>query len=852
MKKPLYYTFGNHKHWVDFHWLWGYEVLPASIRDMLALIDETGARGNVNFDAVGYEKLAAEDPEVLDELRAAVREGKVEIVGASYAQPYGLFQGGESNVRQRVYGVRTVLRLFGVRPRSFWEEEFDFFPQLPQVLRGCGFTGASLFFQWTWHTPTVPEERLALVQWEGLDGTRLPATPKNELCLHQWPEDFDGRLDSELVRELDTPAIVQWVELLPSPDWMCRSEVLLPRLKELFADERFELRPATLSELIEALDRGDAPVRRYTLDDVFHGMSLGKNGDYMPRFSKACEEQILAAESISALAGLFGRPYASWDVYPTWELEEAWRDLFVAQHHDNHECEALCGFVGERSFERSLGLSESVFSRTLKHLARRVEALDGSVLVYNPLGWTRDVPFEGGVAAQVPPFGYRVVDPYEDGGPPLGDVVLRIEGGTATLSRGSLQIAVDLGTGLLTGARSPDFPEGMIHPQRPLGELAMTVGSKPERFETVEFDPELQVEGEHRELVLRREGRSGGRILVTYGLSQVHDAFFMRIFCEDLPRPDGGMHTGLQTSIAPDLENLRLLHDHPYGISPVRADRDHVRKYPTGHWMTSPQVFEDIHRPFTALTLVDLSAGDDPDRGLLLVHDGGQAFFRDEQGIRALVTMYDPWDEDHWDGTLEATWWFVPHGRWSRARMMRTAMECNLGEPHFSLATDVQGGGDLPPEFGGAFVDCPGVLATAFHRESRYAAKNLPDYFSGDSATGIRDPYVVRLVEYEGEPAELTLRIPGPAASAARTNPMGEVIERLDPFPVESPFPGTALAWSGVRLSMRPHEIVTVMLDLEAGRQIPRDLDRYRHVWATVHRQGSPSSESEPRASTER
>ena len=53
---------------------------------------------------------------------------------------------------------------------------------------------------------------------------------RTDLCLHQWPEDFAGRLDSELVRELEHPALVQWLELMPSPDWMCRSEVLLPRL----------------------------------------------------------------------------------------------------------------------------------------------------------------------------------------------------------------------------------------------------------------------------------------------------------------------------------------------------------------------------------------------------------------------------------------------------------------------------------------------------------------------------------------------------------------------------------------------------------------------------------------------
>jgi hypothetical protein len=249
--------------------------------------------------------------------------------------------------------------------------------------------------------------------------------------------------------------------------------------------------------------------------------------------------------------------------------------------------------------------------------------------------------------------------------------------------------------------------------------------------------------------------------------------------------------------------------------------------------MTSPQVFEEIRRPFTALNFVDLLDADDPAHGLLVVHDGGQAFFREETGIRSLVTMYDPWDEDHWDGTFEAAWWFLPHGAWSNTDRMRAAMECNLGNPRFATSAEVRGGGELPPVFGSLFIDAPGVLATAFYRESSYAAKGIPGHF----AEAIRDPHIVRLVEFDGEPADFTLRLPGPVASAAKTTLLGEVIEPLEPHPVDPPFGGEE-PWQGLHLSLRPHEIATIMLDLERGRQEPRNLDRYRHIWATVHRKG--------------
>jgi hypothetical protein len=49
-RQPLHYTFGNHMHWVDMKWPWGYGTLPGSARDKVAFCAATGARGNINFD----------------------------------------------------------------------------------------------------------------------------------------------------------------------------------------------------------------------------------------------------------------------------------------------------------------------------------------------------------------------------------------------------------------------------------------------------------------------------------------------------------------------------------------------------------------------------------------------------------------------------------------------------------------------------------------------------------------------------------------------------------------------------------------------------------------------------------
>ncbi len=831
---PLYYTFGNHMHWADMEWLWGYGVLPNSVHDMLYFCRDSGAKGNIDFDAIAYEKMAVESPETLAELRDAIMRGQIEVVGASYGQPYGLFQGGESNIRQRIYGVRTTLRLLGVRPRTFWTEEFDFFPQLPQMLRSVGYGYGSLFFQWTWHTPSLPHEKLPAVWWEGVDGSRLLAAPRNELDLHQWPEDFEGLLESPLLREMPVPGIVQWLELMHSQDWQCRAELLLPQLRMLIEHPDLKIQFATLSEYLDAA-RAHAETRCYTLDDVFHGMSLGKNGDLFRRLSRRSEQSALTAESISAMVGLFGRPYPGWDVYPTWELEEAWRELLSAQHHDNEECEGLCGFVGKYSYERSLSLTDRVIKRTMRLLADRVSGQAGRTIVYNPLGWSRDVVVSDQKAdslilvKHIPPFGYHMIDDA-DRAAIIPDTSVEEDAQTISLVRGTLKVTVDKARGVITQVYSPEFPAGALKADVSLADLEMTRGGEVDRFTGVSIaragTPKTP------EILIQRWGRDDALVTVVVSLAPELPAVDVRYMAKGLPRPDPWMHASLQTILAANIPNVRLIHDYPYGVGEIKAEGTYLRKYPTGDWMTSEQIFEEIHNPFTALQFLDFDGGD---RGLLYLHDGSQAFLRDgdhRERVRNILSMHDAWDEDYFVSDLDARVRLLPHSRLTNAERWRLAQE--FTRPVLT-ATSEHTGGNLPgtfgPTFGSVWFDAPGVAVTAFYRETEEAGEHLENY----AGAGMGYPYVIRLVELNGETATGNLRVRGPVASAFRTNLMGEIQEPLAVTRVELPVESMD-EWGQVALTLRPYEIATVYMDMVLGRKVFRDLDAYRYVWATVHR----------------
>lgn len=889
MKRPLYYTFGNHMHWVDMQWLWGYDVLPGCVDDMLALIEKTGARGNVNFDAVGYEKMAAECPEALNRLSIAISKGDIEPVGCSYGQPYGLFHGGESNIRQLTYGTRTTRRLLGVRPATFWEEEYYFFDQLPQMLSRSGYTGACLFFQWTWHTPELPRESASLIGWKGIDGTVIPALPRNALNVHQWPEDFDGLLAQGLVSELEQPAVVQWLELMPSRDWMCRSEVLLPRLIALMSDDRFDVRPRTARQLIAeqgaaatGLLREPIKIRRYHPDEVWHGMTLGKNADRHPRTSRLTEKMILAGESTSSLASLFGRPYPSWDVYPVWELDEAWRELLAAQHHDNHECEGLCGFVGYHQMHKAQLLAGEVVARVQAQLELR----SGGPVSINPLGWTRRI--ERFVAnndqvmqsevVEIPPYGYVG---SECRSTPATDVIMSRRGAVCTLSRDGIEVDVDIESARIVQIRSDSHPYGVLSSALPLLELRMKSDGRDWTMPRVSSEL-IGPMGEIRLWINdggSPDGEStGSDCAVADGQASITirippGGAGIDVSINDIdrwPRPDPGLFGALRMSISPTAPIASIRTDSQYAISEVHGSGRVSRKYPRGDWMTSPQWFEQVEGSIISHSLIDLMASDG--KGLLVLHDGSQQWFRASHGVDVILNAYDPWDENRYEpappsGSLSFR--FLPHAGLRDVDRARRAFEFSVERTldcvenrylnNATASRPVGGGGDpkdsrIPTKF--SPMDVGGdenILCHALFRESMKSGEHLPDWAGHEMAArsngDCTHPFVVRLVEWNGEPGEAVLSFPGRIASAAKTNLMGEVgagvggaedTGWLEPEVAESPSWAEGLpipgGWNRLRVRLKAREIATVMLDLELGRKQWRDLDAKRSVWATVHK----------------
>jgi hypothetical protein len=133
----------------------------------------------------------------------------------------------------------------------------------------------------------------------------------------------------------------------------------------------------------------------------------------------------------------------------------------------------------------------------------------------------------------------------------------------------------------------------------------------------------------------------------------------------------------------------------------------------------------------------------------------------------------------------------------------------------------------MPGVFAGISCPAPEAVATAFYREAEDAGRHCKDY----AGAGMLFPYIVRLVELNGSAAEASLHLPGRVAAARWANLCGEYMADLPIIEAE----GQDMHEPGVTcvpVTLHPHAIATVYLDLEMGRKVYRDLDSRRHVWA--------------------
>ena len=325
-----------------------------------------------------------------------IREGRLEITCGMHAMPDVNIPSGESFIRQVVNGKRWMLRELGVDPTTGWLlDTFGQHPQIPQLMRGCGFENNS--FQRLGDVSGPTES-----WWKGLDGTRLfshwmrasycvlfPA-PSN---LHEFEKFVEVRMD-QLLKNAQTPHVlaVSGADLTP----------VQPHIARLFREynAKHASNPAkphfvisTPKRYFDAIRGHDFPETTGDRNPVFQGCFSARIK--IKQWNRKMEGILADAEWADAAAALLGGESRKA------RIDEAWEPVLFNQFHD-----IICGsqvdkvYVAvQNRYERAHELARPCLDSALERIAADVDTRgDGiPVVVFNSLGWDRDDTVEVGV-----------------------------------------------------------------------------------------------------------------------------------------------------------------------------------------------------------------------------------------------------------------------------------------------------------------------------------------------------------------------------------------------------------------------------------------------------------------------
>lgn len=176
----------GHSH-MDTAWLWD---IPETIRkcartfaNQLSLMEQYPEYRFVQSSAYHLEMIRRHYPELFEKLREAIKSGRYEPNGAVYVECDCNITGGESMVRQFLWGQRYTREHFNYTSDCFWlPDTFGYSAAIPQIMKGSG-VDYFLTTKLSWNDTTrFPYESF---KWEGIDGTNVFV---HFNTTHNWPE----------------------------------------------------------------------------------------------------------------------------------------------------------------------------------------------------------------------------------------------------------------------------------------------------------------------------------------------------------------------------------------------------------------------------------------------------------------------------------------------------------------------------------------------------------------------------------------------------------------------------------------------------------------------------------------
>jgi alpha-mannosidase len=747
--------------------------------------------------AHGYKWLEDDAPEINGRMHKWFDTGRWEITGGTWSEHDSNLPSGEGLVRQFLYGKRYFREKFGRDVTVAWlPDVFGFMWSLPQIMAKSGMTG---FYTTKINWNDTNKFPYNIFWWEGPDGSRIlsyfPVGGTSEsvdaadmIEQMQTVEARHGIKEHMVVFGMgDHGGGVSRTHLNRAMD--LRRDPAYPNIVFISTQDYFK-------HLHELSKTNEFPVFRDELYLEYHrgtytSQAAVKRGN---RVGEILEEN---AEKFASIAALFGQPYPYARIFDGWYIImlNHMHDILPGSHIPDVSDDAARDYAAQQA------TANEVIHESLAVIAAQADTRGqgAPVVLFNPVGWTRDAVIELPISPSFPPspgivddsgaaLPFQIVsDAFQHKSllfvarslPPLGYAVYRVRGGMqepentdiaidkGIIENKHIKITVDMETGALTSMTHKKSGREFINEQG--GNFIQFYKDDPEKYDAwnIRMGEEIPSQSGKVELVEKGPVRATVKFQRKIGNSEFVQ--YISVY-ENVPYAEGRIEADWveRQVIAKLAFNLSLKNDTawfhiPFAAIPRAAvpinPQDEARWEVSGHkW----------------LDYTDDNAG----YGLALLNDSKYGF--DVRGSRVRMTLLkgaiEP-DPEADMGHHSIRYALLPHEKdWRAAGVPHAGDEFNA--PAHILITDSHTGA-LPARH--AFYSCnaDNVIISA--------VKQAED----------RDGTILRVYESTGKGTAATVTLPRPALSVQETNLIEDAAGALEP--------------SGNKLSfnLSPYEIKT-------------------------------------------
>jgi alpha-mannosidase len=410
---------------IDTCWLWPFDETKRKVNrswsNQCDLIDRYPELRFCCSQAQQYKWLEQYYPSTFDRVKKKVKEGSFQPIGGSWVEHDTNLPGGESLIRQFLYGQRYFESKFGQRCRTFWlPDTFGYSTQLPQICRISGMT-RFLTQKLSWNN--INNFPHTTFNWVALDNSQVIChmPPSETYTCEANFGDVKRSVTQHKSLDQDKSSLIVFGkgDGGGGPTWQqleklrrCRgisdtvAPGLLPRVKlGDSADDFFD-------RLEKKVENGTELVTWY--GELYFELHRGtyttqSNNKRNNRKSEIMLRDIEYLATLATIKNGFGKSSAY--KYPKKDIDDMWENVLLCQFHDCLPGSSIemCYDDSDRIYAEVFATGEKLLSDALYELGFDNESAwidDTHLIALNTLPWNRTEIIELPSAASATRYGF--------------------------------------------------------------------------------------------------------------------------------------------------------------------------------------------------------------------------------------------------------------------------------------------------------------------------------------------------------------------------------------------------------------------------------------------------------------